>query len=44
MGQLYPQIDVKVGKLARFNDRLQGGMNFKLPRSRLSTNFEEGDD
>jgi hypothetical protein len=44
MGQLYPQIEVKVGKLARFNARLQGTLTPKLPGGRLSTIYEEGDD
>jgi hypothetical protein len=43
MGQLYPQIEVKVGKFARFNAKLQGGLNLQ-PHGRLSTIYEEGDD
>ena len=43
MGELYPQIEVKVGRLARFNARLQGGLTPQLPR-RLSVTYEEGDD
>jgi hypothetical protein len=42
MGQLYPGIQVKVGKLARFNARLQGA--FTPARGRLSVIYEEGDD
>ena len=44
MGQLYPHIEVKVGKLARFNARLQGTLTPKLPGGRLSMIYEEGDD
>ncbi|MGA8635689.1 MAG: hypothetical protein WB805_12665 [Candidatus Dormiibacterota bacterium] len=42
MGQLYPGIQVKVGKLARFNARLQGA--FSPASGRLSVIYEEGDD
>jgi hypothetical protein len=44
MGQLHPQIEVKVGKLARLNAKLKGTLTPKLPRGRLSTIYEEGDD
>jgi hypothetical protein len=44
MGQLYPQIEVKVGRLARFNAKLQGGLNRRPPGGRLSMIYEEGDD
>jgi hypothetical protein len=43
MGQLYPQIEVKVGKLARFNAKLHRELNLQ-PHGRLSTIYEEGDD
>lgn len=42
MGELYPQVEVKVGKLARINATLQGA--FTPARGRLSVTYEEGDD
>jgi hypothetical protein len=42
MGQLYPQIAVKVGRIARFNAKLQGVLT--PTRGRLSVTYEEGDD
>jgi hypothetical protein len=42
MRELYPQVEVKVGKLARFNATLQGA--FTPARGRLSVTYEEGDD
>jgi hypothetical protein len=43
MGELSPQIEVKIGRLARFNAKMQGRLTPTLPRS-LSMTFEEGDD